>query len=236
MKAVAVFIITLAGPASAFAPVQQSRSSTVHADKPFSYPSITLNKPDAIRKSIGSVFMEPKVTSPGHINRDSVARNALASCTFALLMFGISVSSAFATDFAKKDISGQDLSGQDLSNKDFTSVIAKSTNFAGANLEGSNFEKANLEKANFSGSNLIKVNFVDAKLDNTIFKNAKAQDSRWGVEILDVGDFEGADLTNSIWPSKYRIMICDMDVVKGTNPETGVSTYSSLFCSDDYSR
>jgi len=35
MKAFAV-IITLAGSASAFAPVQQSRSSTALADKPFS--------------------------------------------------------------------------------------------------------------------------------------------------------------------------------------------------------
>lgn len=126
-------------------------------------------------------------------------KQAGLALTFSLLL---SSDVAFAADFPK-DISGGDFSGQDLAGKDFSLVNAKKTNFAGANLQGANFAGANLVKADFSGAQLRKANFDDAILDGTIMKDVTAQYSLFSASILDVGDFENADLTDSIWPSKY---------------------------------
>ena len=110
---------------------------------------------------------------------------------------------AFAADFANQDISGQDFSGQDLSGKDFSGVIAKSTNFHNSNLQGSKFAKAVLVKADFSGANLKGASFVDSTLDGASFKDAVAQGAIFSPSILDIGDLENVDLTDSLWPSKY---------------------------------
>jgi hypothetical protein len=130
------------------------------------------------------------------------------------------------------DISGQDFSGQDLSHKDFTGVMAKGTDFHNSNLQGSVFSSANLVNADFSGADLQGANFVDATLDGTKFKNAQAQNAVFGATILDVADMENIDLTSSLWPSKYRIMICDMDELKGKNPVTGADSRESIQCTD----
>jgi uncharacterized protein YjbI with pentapeptide repeats len=170
-----------------------------------------------------------------------------------------------AADFAGMDISGQDFSNQDLQGKDFTSVVAKGTKFQHANLQGATFAKANLMQADFTNANLGQAVFVDAQLDGTIMKDVTAQKATFSSSILDVADFENADLTDFMWPSNLvrdikmsytldyfsarpyflagsltqvfvlflqRIMICDMNEIKGTNKVTGVNSRESLMCID----
>lgn len=123
----------------------------------------------------------------------------------AVLVFSLSCATASAAaDFAKKDISGMDFSGQDLSNKDFTSAVARNTNFHNANLQGAKFTKADLEKADFSGASLQSADFADAALDGATFKDAVAERAKFSASILDVGDLENVDLTDSLWPSKCK--------------------------------
>lgn len=112
-------------------------------------------------------------------------------------------SPALAADFAGKTISGQDFSGQDLSGQNFNKAIAQGTNFRNANLQGANFQFAKLEKADFSGANLQNAKFEDAALDGTIMKDVVAQRASFSKTILDIGDLENADLTQSLWPSTY---------------------------------
>ena len=141
-----------------------------------------------------------------------------------------------AADFAGQDISGQDFSGQDLSNRDFTSANAQQTNFRNANLQGAIFTKANLVRADFTGANLRNAQLMDAILDGSNWKDVTAERAVFSASILDIGTLENADLTETLWPSKLRIMICDMtDILKGTNPKTGVATFESVMC-DDYTR
>ena len=71
-------------------------------------------------------------------------------------------------------------------------------------------------------------NFVGASLDGTSFYDADAQRTVFSETILDVGTMENADLTKSLWPSSYRIMVCDMDTLKGKNSVTGVYTSESF--------
>jgi len=129
------------------------------------------------------------------------------------------------------DVSNQDLSGQDLSNKDFQSAIAKATNFVNATLQGAQFQGADLTGADFSGANIKGANFDEAVLDNAIFKDVVAEGANFGPSILDAKSLENADMTKAVWPSKYRIMICD-DLLKGVNPTTGVDSKQSAFCKD----
>ena len=151
----------------------------------------------------------------------------------SLLAVCLTTAVAQAADFAGQDISGQDFSGQDLSHQDFTGVVAQQTNFRKANLEGAVFRKANLVRADFTGANLRGANLVDAVLDGTDWRDVTAERAVFSATILDIGNLENADLTDSLWPSKLRIMICDMDdIIKGTNPKTGVETFDSLLCSD----
>mmetsp|Transcript_22275 Transcript_22275/g.24819 ORF Transcript_22275/g.24819 Transcript_22275/m.24819 type:complete len:256 (+) Transcript_22275:175-942(+) len=130
------------------------------------------------------------------------------------------------------DISNQDLSGQELSQKDFKAVVATGTNFTEANLQGAQFQGANLVGAIFVGADLRGANFEDAVLDKASFANANAVEARFGSTILDAGNLENIDLTKSIWPSRYRTMICDMEELKGVNPTTGVDTRGSIQCND----
>mmetsp|Transcript_32834 Transcript_32834/g.49527 ORF Transcript_32834/g.49527 Transcript_32834/m.49527 type:complete len:215 (+) Transcript_32834:128-772(+) len=130
------------------------------------------------------------------------------------------------------DIAGQDFSGQDYSNRDFTKANAKGANFHNANLQGSIFAGANLVNADFSGADLRGADFADATLDGAIMKDAQAQEAVFSASILDVADMENIDLTKSLWPSKLRIMICDMDELKGKNPVTGVDSKDSIQCTD----
>jgi hypothetical protein len=112
-----------------------------------------------------------------------------------------------AAEALPKDISGMDLSGQDLSQQDFTGVVARKTNFRNANLEGSSFAKASLENADFTGANVRSASFVDAVLDGASFKEALAEKATFSSTILDVGDFENVDLTDSMWPSKSLAVV-----------------------------
>lgn len=156
----------------------------------------------------------------------------LASSLFLLTAAVFSPTLAFAADLAGRDISGQDLSAQDLSQQDFTSIVAKNTNFHNSNLQGAVFRKANLLNADFSGANLRGANFVDAVLDGSSFKDVTAERAVFSASILDIANLENADLTDSIWPSKLRIMLCDMDELNGKNPVTGVETQNSVMCTD----
>lgn len=161
----------------------------------------------------------------------------VTSCTTFLFSLSILLLSsttlpeaAFAKDFAGKNISNQDFSGQDLSGRDFTKAVATNTKFVGANLEGAIFKNTNLEKADFSNANLQKADLTDAILDGSIFKEVTAQKATLSKTILDIGDLENVDFTSAIWPSKWRIMICDMDELKGTNTVTGVDSKASFYC------
>ena len=137
--------------------------------------------------------------------RDLSARTAAATVALSLLL--ASSPAAMAADFANRDISGMDFSGQDLRQKDFTGVIARKTNFHNANLEGTKFQKAVLEQADFSGSNVRAANFLDATLDGASFKDALAERAVFSATILDIGDLENIDLTDSMWPSEYGTIV-----------------------------
>lgn len=132
-----------------------------------------------------------------------------------------------------KDISGQDWSGRDLTGWDFTNVKAVGTKFDRSKLEGAKFTKADLSNASFVAANVQAATFTDAKLDGASLDKALAQRAIFSGTILDLGSAVGVDLTDSLWPSKYRIMICDMDdVISGVNPETGIESKESLMCTD----
>jgi uncharacterized protein YjbI with pentapeptide repeats len=163
----------------------------------------------------------------------STSVEAVQQTGVGLAMMAVLLLNADAALAAKaKDISGQDFSGQDLGGKDFTGVIAKGTNFHNANLQGSVFSSASLEKADFSGADLRGATFVDAALDGASFKNAQAQKAIFSRSILDAGDLENIDLTQSLWPSTLRVMICDMDELKGKNPVTGADSRDSIKCTE----
>jgi len=166
-------------------------------------------------------------------------QGAVAFSLSSLLFTASTPQSAQAAEKKKKgkggkvvDISNQDLSGQDLSQKDFKAVVATGTNFTEANLQGAQFQGANLVGAIFVGADLRGANFEDAILDKASFANALATEARFGSTILDAGNLENMDLTKSIWPSRYRTMICDMEELKGVNPTTGVDTRGSIQCND----
>ena len=143
------------------------------------------------------------ITDNKHENLLKTVQHAGLTLIFSMAMFVAPMDPSSAADFSKKDISGQDFSGQDLAGKDFTSTIAKGTNFQKANLAGANFQKAMLEKADFTGADLQGAKFEDAALDFSIFKDVTAQKATFSSSILDVADFENADLTDSLWPSKF---------------------------------
>ena len=135
-------------------------------------------------------------------NRQPIIFTQTLAATIALLTLLV-VSPCLAVDFAGQTLSGQDFSGQDLSGKDFSTVIAQGTNFRKANLQGANFQAAKLERADFSGANLQDAKFEDAALHGTIMKDVLAQRASFSKTILDIGDLENADLSQSLWPSKY---------------------------------
>lgn len=178
--------------------------------------------------------LAPPVSRPNNHGwwNKSVETAQKTTSTLALLALAILMNSqvAFAADFAKLDISGKDFSGQDLSGKDFTGVLAKNTNFRNSNLQGSQFINANLVNADFSGADVQRASFEGSTLDGAVFKDVTAQRALFTASILDVGSLENADLTDSLWPSKLRIMICDIDELKGTNPVTGVDSRHSILC------
>lgn len=222
---------------------------------------VNMSRSSSTKTSTSSMRWLPK-WRPAEVKQTGLAI-ALAG---ALLLS--STAPAFAADFAKQDISGQDFSGKDLAGKDFTGVIAKNANFHNSNLAGCKFSKANLVRADFSGANVQGATFEDAVLDGSSFKDALAQKAIFSPSILDIGNLENVDLTDSIWPStwlaitqyiitlalgdnnyeliffysclsylsillgKFRIMICDMDELKGTNPVTGVASRDSILCTD----
>lgn len=169
------------------------------------------------------------VKAPNLIERTCQSTQAVAtSLLLGTLLFG-----ALPAIAAPKDISGMDFSGQDLTQqRDFSSVVARKTNFRNANLEGVSFDKAILTDADFTGANVRSASFVDATLDGASFKDALAEKATFSATILDVGNFENVDLTDSMWPSKLRIMICDMPEIKGANPTTGADSRDSLMCTD----
>lgn len=151
-------------------------------------------------------------TTRNHDENDSNTNNwikamerTLQTTSVAAIVALSLTTSAWAADsssFVNKDISGMDFSGKDLAGQDFTGVVARKTNFHNSNLQGSTFNKAILENTDFSGANVRKANFLDATLDGASFKDAVAERAIFSATILDIGDLEGVDLTDSLWPSK----------------------------------
>jgi hypothetical protein len=137
--------------------------------------------------------------------------------------------SASATD-TSRDISGQDWSNGNYEQKDFSGIVAVGTNFQTSNLQGCNFDKAILINADLSGADIRGASFKDAVLDGTSLKGANAAKAIFSASILDVGSLENSDLTDSLWPSKLQIMMCDMPTLKGTS-SAGVDTRDSILCS-----
>jgi uncharacterized protein YjbI with pentapeptide repeats len=161
------------------------------------------------------------------------------SVASSLLGFSLIMSSASAvcpppafaaSDYAKVDITGQDFSNGNYEGIDFTGAIAKGTNFQKSNLQKCRFSKANLDNADFTGADVRGVSFEDSSMDGTSLKNANAQGAYFSPSILDAGDLENVDMTNSVWPSKLLVMICDRTDLKGTNPDTGVVARDSILC------
>jgi uncharacterized protein YjbI with pentapeptide repeats len=144
----------------------------------------------------------------------------------ALIAFIVALS-ASAVD---RNISGQDWSNGNYEQQDFSGVTAVGTNFKESNLQGCNFNKAILVNADLSGADIRGASFKDSLLDGTLLKDVNAVKTIFSASILDVGSLENADLTDSLWPSKLQIMICDMPTLKGTS-SSGVDTRDSILCS-----
>jgi uncharacterized protein YjbI with pentapeptide repeats len=162
--------------------------------------------------------------------KKSMATSLLGLSLIMSTASAVSPPAAFAADYAKMDITGQDFSNGNYEGKDFSSVTAKGTDFHGSNLQKCLFTKANLVNADFSGADVRGAKFLDAEMDEISLKNANAEGAYFSPSILDIGSLENADMTNSIWPSKLAIMICDRTDLKGTNPTTGVVTGESMLC------
>ena len=137
--------------------------------------------------------------------------------------------SALAVD-ANRNLSGQDWSNGNYEQQDFSGVVAIGTNFQKSNLQGCNFNKAILINADLSSADIRGASFKDTVLDGALLKDVNAVKTIFSASILDVGSLENADLTDSLWPSKLQIMICDMPTLKGTFP-SGVDTRNSILCS-----
>jgi uncharacterized protein YjbI with pentapeptide repeats len=136
---------------------------------------------------------------------------------------------ASAVDFIGPDISQQNLSNGNYEHRDFSGITAIGTDFQKSNLQGCNFNKANLMDANLSGADISGATFQGSILDGAILKDVNAIKTIFSESILDVGTFENADLTDSLWPSKLQIMICDMSELKGTS-SNGINTRDSILC------
>ena len=144
----------------------------------------------------------------------------------------VSAVSGGGLDYANIDISLQDFSNsKSFKGKDFTQTIAKGTNFANSNLQGCRFYKAFLVNTNFEGADIRGASLEDTSMDGANLKNAIAAGTYFGASLLDVATAEGADFTDAQIPPKTVASFCAReDVVKGTNPATGVDTRDSLMC------
>ena len=78
-------------------------------------------------------------------------------------------------------------------------------------------------------SHLLRTCLTIANL--AVRDNLKPTNSaKFGPTILNVAGLENINLTDLIWLSKYRIMICEMPELKGVNPATDIATRESAFC------
>ena len=146
--------------------------------------------------------------------------------SFVAFILSTSVSAADTN----RIISGQDWSNGNYEQQNFSGVVAVGTNFQKSNLQGCNFDKAILINADLTGADIRGASFKDTVLDGTLMKDVNAVKTIFSASILDVGTLENADLTDSLWPSKLQIMICDMSTLKGTS-SGGVDTRDSILCS-----
>lgn len=146
--------------------------------------------------------------------------------SFVAFILSTSVSAADTNGI----ISGQDWSNGNYEQQNFSGVVAVGTNFQKSNLQGCNFDKAILINADLTGADIRGASFKDTVLDGTLMKDVNAVKTIFSASILDVGTLENADLTDSLWPSKLQIMICDMSTLKGTS-SGGVDTRDSILCS-----
>jgi len=145
--------------------------------------------------------------------------------------FGANAVSGGGLDYANLDITGQDFSNTKYKGKDFTQVIAKGTSFVNSNLQGCRFYKAYLVNTDFTGADLRGAALEDTSMDGAILKDTIASGAYFGQSLLDVQTVENADFTDAQIPVKTLPLLCEReDIVKGTNPITGVDTRDSLMC------
>lgn len=84
---------------------------------------------------------------------------------------------------------------------------------------------------NFEGADLRGASLEDTSMDGANLKNAIVSGAYFFSSLLDVATAEGADFSDAQIPIKTLTSFCERrDVVKGTNPVTGVDTRESLMC------
>lgn len=193
--------------------------------------------------SATSTRMDPPTVLAANNQNDNLKsfHSSVASLVLSMTVlantFGVSALavSGGGLDYANIDITGQDFSNNPKAykGKDFTQVIAKGTNFSYSNLQGCRFYKAYLVNTNFEGSDLRGASLEDTSMDGANLKNAVVSGAYFSASLLDVATAEGADFTDAQIPVKTLTSFCEKkDIVKGTNPVTGVDTRESLMCLD----
>ena len=200
------------------------RSAYSASASPLTHFRLTSNAPPTDKTAVGRPKLYAHRTNGSFV---SAGRSTMIF-TSSIVAFMMTLS-AFAID-ANRDISGQDWSNSNYEQQDFSGVVAAGTNFQKSNLQGCNFNGAILTNADLTGADIRGASFKDSVLDGTILKDANAVKATFSASILDVESLENADLTDSLWPSKLQIMICDMPSLKGTS-SNGVNTRDSILCS-----